>query len=278
MIIKKKNIFSIAFTLFAFVLIYLFWFQIIPKIRISRCPQIYADKIIELPSLDENNIGFTGTGLFWDESNSTFIVGNAGKFKPNDNTFRATIEVVDQNFLTIKQSIPCYLSFKNMRDIQGVTKSTDGSIWFSSYGENMIRHIDIYGNEINSFSIIKPSGIANDTRDKTLWILSNYYLYHCTYDGNILERVKVRIKGQDQLYLDENANLLYFSAGTNYGGDNYIYTINLETYEIQPSYVLKDSYAIEGISIVNGVLYVLNDGYYHNAAISVNQVNIYYLN
>ena len=72
--------------------------------------------------------------------------------------------------------------------------------------------------------------------------------------------------------------LIYFSAGADYHGDSYIYTVDLKTSKVEPLYILKDSYAIEGITIVNNVLYVLNDGYYHDAQISVNQVNMYYLN
>lgn len=51
--------------------------------------------------------------------------------------------------------------------------------------------------------------------------------------------------------------------------------VDLETNEIKPVYELQDSYAIEGIAIVDDVLYVLNDGYYHDAKVAVNQVNMY---
>ncbi len=80
------------------------------------------------------------------------------------------------------------------------------------------------------------------------------------------------------MFLDEENELIYFSAGADYHGDSYIYTVDLKTNKVEPLYILKDSYAIEGITIVNNVLYVLNDGYYHDAQISVNQVNMYYLN
>lgn len=128
------------------------------------------------------------------------------------------------------------------------------------------------------FDIKEPSGIANDSRSNTLWILTNNYLYNCSYDGVVQKTVKIHIKGQDQLFLDEKNDLIYFSAGADYHGDSYIYTVDLKTNRAKPLYVLKDSYAIEGITIVDDVLYVLNDGYYHDAETSVNQVNIYFLN
>jgi len=38
---------------------------------------------------------------------------------------------------------------------------------------------------------------------------------------------------------------------------------------------LKDSFAVEGIYIENEIMYIVNDGYYHNAKIPVNQINKY---
>lgn len=165
-----------------------------------------------------------------------------------------------------------------MRDIQGVTKSTDGTIWLCSYGENKVRHIDEKGNELGNFDIKEPSGIANDSKSNTLWTLTNNYLYNCSYDGVVQKTIKIHIKGQDQLLLDEKNDLIYFSAGADYHGDSYIYTVDLKTSKVKPLYVLKDSYAIEGITIVDDVLYVLNDGYYHDAETPINQVNMYFLN
>lgn len=78
--------------------------------------------------------------------------------------------------------------------------------------------------------------------------------------------------------IDEKKDLIYFSAGADYHGDSYIYTVDLKTSKVKPLYVLKDSYAIEGITIVDDVLYVLNDGYYHDAEIPTNQVNMYFFN
>ena len=248
------------------------------KIELGKCDKIYANKILKLPDKEKNNVGFTCTGLFWDEEENCFLIGNGGKYKPDDDKFQATIEIIEKDVSAIKRSIPCYLNYNDMSDIQGVTKSTDGTIWLCSYGENKVRHIDGDGNEIGNFDIKEPSGIANDTRSGTLWILTKDYLYNCSYDGTVKKTIKAHINGQDQLFLDEENELIYFSAGADYHGDSYIYTVDLKTSKVEPLYILKDSYAIEGITIVNNVLYVLNDGYYHDAQISVNQVNMYYLN
>lgn len=277
---KKKK--QLIFMLFFFVLFFAAVYIILPCIKVKieqeKCDKIYANKIIKLPDKEIKDVGFTCTGLYWDKEEECFLIGDAGKYKPDEKHFRASIEIVEKDFSAIKGYIPCYLSFENMRDIQGVTKSIDGTIWLCSYGENKVRHIDEKGNEIGYFDIKEPSGIANDSRSNTLWILTNNYLYNCSYDGVVQKKIKVHIKGQDQLFLDEENDLIYFSAGADYYGDSYIYTVNLKTKKVKPLYVLKDSYAIEGMTIVDNVLYVLNDGYYHDAQTPVNQVNMYYLN
>ena len=80
-------------------------------------------------------------------------------------------------------------------------------------------------------------------------------------------------------------NVLYLPG---YSGQPFLYihiirpsdtfSVDLKTSKVKPLYVLKDSYAIEGITIVDDVLYVLNDGYYHDAETPINQVNMYFLN
>ena len=227
-----------------------------------------------MPDKEKANVGFTCTGLYWDKE-ECFFIGNAGKYKPNDKQFKATIEVVEKDFSSITSSIPCYLSFEKMKDIQGVCKASDGTIWLCSYGENKIRHINENGQEIGYIDMLEPSGIANDSRSNTLWVLTKKYLYNCTYDGKVKRKIKLKIKGQDQIFLDEENNLIYLSVGSNYSKESYIYMVDLETNEIKPVYELQDSYAIEGIAIVDDVLYVLNDGYYHDAKVAVNQVNMY---
>ena len=88
------------------------------------------------------------------------------------------------------------------------------------------------------------------------------------------------MKGQDQLWLDETNNVMYFTAGINYSGDilkgdNALWSVDLDTGAVSEAYAFADSYAVEGICMSEGKMYVLNDGYYHSARIPVNQVNIY---
>lgn len=49
----------------------------------------------------------------------------------------------------------------------------------------------------------------------------------------------------------------------------------METGKYKIKYILKDSFAIEGISIIDNDILILNDGYYHNAKVAENQINYY---
>lgn len=248
------------------------------QIQINNCPKLYADKVIKLPNYNDSiNNGFTGTGLFWDKNTNTFLVADAGKLKPSDFPFEAKVNIIDKNFTNIIKTIPCYKKHKKMRDIQGIAKMADGSIWISSFGEDKIYQIDEYGNDLFSFDVKEPSGLTIDNRNDSIWILTKKQLINYTKKGKIIKKIKINIPGQDQLYFDEQSNDIYISSGINYNSDSYIYIINLDNYEINPYIILKDSYAIEGISIIDNTLYVINDGYYHDAKVPHNQVNIYYL-
>ena len=273
---KKKSVLS----LLLIVLIAMTGCLIVPRIlhraEIARSAKLYADEIIRIPDKERPNTGFTCTGLFWDEKEGNFLLGNAGRYEHEDKTpFQAGVEIVDFRFSRIKNSIPCYQTFPGMRDIQGVCKIADGSIWVCSYGENKVRHMSPDGRDIGSFDLKEANGIAADARTNQLWVLTRDHLYRCDYSGKIDKSFKVKIRGQDQLYLDEKEDLMYLTAGADYQGDSYVYTVDLKTGQVKVKYVLKDSFAVEGMSIVNGIMYVLNDGHYHGAKDAKNQVNCY---
>lgn len=242
------------------------------ELNITNVQYLKSDKTIVLPI---NNKKITCTGLFYDEKMNVFYVGNAGKELPKEKNFRATIEIISNDFKKIIKTIECYKLFPEMKDIQGVTKGTDETIWFCSYGENKVRNIDINGNLIFEFYVKQPSGIAFDFKNKNIWILTNKKLVNYTLEGNEIKSYPIKIKGQDQIYLDEKNDILYITAGIDYQKESYVYSINLKNGDVNLVYILEDSFAIEGISIVGNNLFILNDGYYHDAKVPFNQINIY---
>lgn len=75
-----------------------------------------------------------------------------------------------------------------------------------------VRRIDENGNELENFDIKEPSGIANDSRSNTLWILTNKYLYNCSYDG-VVQKNQGTYKRTRSIVFRRKKDLIYFSAG-----------------------------------------------------------------
>ena len=156
----------------------------------------------------------------------------------------------------------------------------DQSLWFCSFGEGKVRHITRDMQSLGSIDIEQPTGIAYDSRTDSIWVLTYTTLARYSKDGERLQSFDVNIKGQDQLWLDEQNDVMYFTGGVNYTGslfkgDNAVYSVNLKSGKVEEAYVLADSYSVEGLWMTDGKKYVLNDGCYHSAKIPMNQVDVY---
>lgn len=197
---------------------------------------------------------------------------------------RSTIVWLSDDFSSVLGEIYLYDAFPSMKDIQGIcVDGADQTLWFCSFGEGKVRHITRDAQSLGEIKIDQPTGIAYDSRTDTIWVLTYRQLIRFSKDGKRLKSFNVNVKGQDQLWLDESNDVMYFTAGLNYSdsifkGDNAVWSVNLKTGELEEAYVLADSYSVEGLYMANGKLYVLNDGYYHSAKIPTNQVNVYDLN
>lgn len=238
-----------------------------------------SDDIILLPSLSEAPCeqGFTCTGLAFDAVEKCFYIGNIGKrrFDSKEN-IHSTIVVLDKNFSFIVKQIDIGNIFPEMGDVQGLTiDSSDDTIWFCSFQENMVRHIDKKGKDLGGLEIKNPTGIAYDSRFDHIWVLTYSELLCMEKNGKVKKSIPVSIEGQDQIWIDENNLRVLMTGGINYQGENYVYSIDLNSGEIKKLYTLLDSYAIEGIAVDSGNMYIANDGVYHKAKVEANQINIY---
>lgn len=236
-----------------------------------------AIQTIALPDLYETGKGFTCTGLAYDSSNDTFLVGDIGALTPND-SYHSQIVRLEPDFTTVVENIPIYETFSNMGPIQGITiDSSDGTIWFCCPDENKIRHISVAGINIGSITVSRPTGIAYSASRNAFWVLTyNNDILLIDKNGNTIESYSFAYnEALDQCFLDEGRNYLYITAGTNYTGRNNIYCFDTSTHE-QSIACTVDSYSVEGIWLGwDTKMIILNDGYYHSALVAVNQVNIY---
>lgn len=237
-----------------------------------------ASSTVALPDLYETGKGFTCTGLTYDEQSNTFLVGDIGKLQASGTTASQIVRL-SADFSTVDETIDLHSTFTSMQDVQGVTIDTsDGSIWFCSPSEDVIRNIDASGQSIGYIGVNDPTGIAYAVDSDSLWVL--------TYDQNIINIAKdgttlatyafAYNEALDQCFYDVERGYLYITAGTNYSTANNVYLFDTVTHE-QSIACTVDSYSVEGIWIGADKMVIVNDGYYHSAAVAVNQANIYSL-
>ena len=238
-----------------------------------------ASQTISLPDLYQQGKGFTCTGLAYDPSDNTYLVGDIGKLLPNSGTIQSQIVRLSSDFSTVEETIPLYSTFANMSDVQGVCiDSSDGTIWFCSPSENKVRHIESDGTSIGYITVSRPTGVAYSASDSSLWVLTyDNNIVHVSKTGTVLATYSFSYnEALDQCFLDEGHGYLYITAGTNYTGRNNVYLFNTSTHQ-QSIACTVDSYSVEGIVIQSDRMVIVNDGYYHSATDNRNVANIYLL-
>lgn len=240
-----------------------------------------ASSTVPLPDIYNNGHGWTCTGLAYDAETDTFLVGDIGKALPSSTGFASQIVKVSSDFLTVRGTIDLHTAFPNMQDVQGITLDSDGSIWFCSTSENLVRHISASGSSLGSFSVSgSPTGIAYSPVDDSLWVLtyaSTNNIKRMSKTGSTMEQYTFNYSDTlDQCFLDASRGYLYITAGADYTNRNNIYLFNTATHE-QSITCTVDSYSVEGLWIGAGKMVIVNDGYYHSAYVPVNQANIYSL-
>lgn len=227
-------------------------------------------------------VGFTCTGLAYDSREDVFWIGNFGKEFPGQSDSYPTIVKVSKDFSEVLDEIEIgEITGKNEDiNLQGVSydMNTD-SLWYTD-GKKII-NISKKGELICELGLGKydsciPNGVVYDPSDDSLWVLCYYdYLINLSRDGNIMGVFDCDFKDQDQLCIDDDGNIL-FSVGADYSGDeNYICTFYKDSKNIEVTFRLTKSHAIEGICSIDNNLYVVNDGLFHSAKSQSNTVCIY---
>ncbi len=217
----------------------------------------------------------TPTGIAYDEAEDTFWLCDHGD---EDKPF--SIYELSRDFCLTGKEIKLIDILDAECNLQGITyDSQDDSFWIA-VGDKIVE-VDKDGKKLNEvvldqFEKFKSNGIAYDKKTDSLWVLCyRRLLINCSKDGKVKKSVQCNISDQDQL-LFVDSNTLYFSAGADYNGDdNFIMKVDTNTKIIKTIYRLEDSFAVEGISVLDGKLYVVNDGIYHNAKIRDNYISCY---
>ena len=237
----------------------------------------------ELPylSLETGDEAITCTGLAYDDENNTWWVGSYGRTNEGDPYGHSRIVEMDDDFQEIIGIIDLTDRIDGLnQDMQGVAlDESDGTIWFAD--NKNVYNITKQGELIKTVEFDskykKPNGIAYDKTNDSLWVLFfTKYLVNIDKDGTILGEYPCDVEAQDHVYCSETNGAVYFTAGADYSGDrNYVYQYDFDAQTAVPIYQLMDSYAVEGLVLKDGNLYIANDGLYHQAYEPVNVIKRY---
>lgn len=246
----------------------------------------HSIETIKLPDVKhgDNKKGFTITGLTYSAEEKIFYASNFGPMIDGEIIKNSTIVKLSHDMRSNLGEIDLYNLYGDKKHLQpqGITiDQSNNTIFFVDVLNGKINNITTSGKLINSFKIENYApGLVYDSRTDTLWSIDSTSLKNIKKDdGKILKEINTNgIEHIDQLYLDEQENIMYLTAGANYHGNNYIYKIDLSTGLKQIAYILEDSYAIEGIYINGTQMYIANDGYYHRARIKKNIIQVYEIN
>jgi hypothetical protein len=229
--------------------------------------------LLPCPTPDSLARGFTCTGMTFNPADSCWYVGNVGAFHPDEKP-KSSIEILSSDFKRVRASIPLYHRFPKMVCVQGLAVDEYASgLYVCSFEEGLVRHISLSGESIDSISIAAPTGVVLDKKRGLLWILTFSNLIALDSTRQIVYEYQMSMPGQDQLAILDDK--LYITHGCDYQRSQEVSVFDITKKKIVKSYTVNQSYAIEGIDIVDSLVYIANDGLYHSAKIQKNQVNVY---
>ncbi len=230
--------------------------------------------------------GFTCTGLS-KAFDGTWWVGNDGRnvLSGGNGLQLPSLVHLSAGFTTKLGEILLTPLFPSIGSIQGVAVDLkDGSIWFASLDEGMVRHVTADGVHINSFSATTPNGLTIDTiRDELIvaasptsttvkWYTRNGAVTQTkTFSGAITDPDHIWFNPYDgpqgQIWCTQGAN--------DATGNLYIFDVASSialgpgtAYSLTAGGVAAN--AVEGLhyDFATRVLTVMNDGYFHGVSAS----------
>ncbi len=260
---------------FVFFLAVLFVGYVIGVRGVSGVVEIEISPIYSY-ELPDKEYGFTCTGLT-KATDGSWWIGSYGKETPESSSIQPSLVNVSNDFKVIRDEI----NRDGSDNIQGLAfDNKTNSIWFSNGKE--ISNVSLTGEVISSFRLPKsnvvPNGVAYNEQDDSIWVLGyEDYLYGFTKRGELIDLLSIDYPDQDHICFDENGDL-WFSYGADYlGKNNYVCKYDIVEGRVEVQYKVLNSYAIEGIYIDNNLLFVANDGVYHQSKDGKNIINVYSL-
>lgn len=232
--------------------------------------ELKSENIFYLENLGLGN--FTCTGLTFSKNSNTFWIADFGATSIDEKRNPRIIEV-DHEFKEVIKIIELNDISKDI-NLQGIDYDDNSDTIWIAVG-NAIYNINKDGDILKQVSLQKnqnANGIYFDEAKEEIYILlTSKYLLKYDIDGNLISKTHLDYYNQDHIILFDNSLLL--TVGADYNGDNN-FVLKIEDGH-KSIFKVIDSYAVEGLSIVGNKLYIINDGYYHNAKIKKSYISVY---
>lgn len=253
----------------------------------NPAPNLSSQLLPDATQGSDTGKGFTITGLSYDSGTDTFYAGNIGKATPISSQETPQIVNLSKDGSTIIGQIAVGAT----HDLQGLSYDTfnDNHV-YAVPSNNQIYKINKDGTnnaailtdaQLTAIGITAVQALAFDTVRGQYWIGQGNEVKRVTAGGTEARTYTLDAHADiDHFYHDPVNDHLWITYGIS-GGWGFVVVIDCDTSiptgdaVFVKNFQLPNSYAVEGISVVDDVMYVGNDGYYHNADIidSENQIN-----
>lgn len=263
------------------------WF--IAAVQVVGSPS--SSTLVPLPSAGTNPPsdvgGFTCTGIALIPSGpyaGCFVVNNDGRTEESGpdsgNPYEPMGVILSPDFRTKIAEIPYFYTGQSAQGVAIRTAVSPPTLLVGNSAGNRCYELCLYDDGVNSpgdylnayyQNASRPTGIAYDSRDDTVWVGFNAIttVNKVDWDGTTAPPVVDSISLSfvpDQMCLDEEYNLLFYTHGAN-GEDGNIRCYDLTTGVDFHVCTVPRAQAIEGVYLDRdaGKFIVMSDGRYHNS-------------
>ena len=206
--------------------------------------------------------GFTCTGLCI--SGGYLWASNFGdNIEPSAAPYAPSICQLSLDGATLEAEIDLTTALTNTAQLQGIDRESDGTFWVADLFNGEVYHLSAAGVELSSFTHAGCNGLAIDSTDGSIWILTATTIDNVSTTGTAISSTGHSLVGPD--HLCDYGGVVWVSYGGNGSTGNVAIFEKADLRWGAEQALDSDNQAIEGIAVDGDTLYVMNDGYFHGS-------------